>query len=336
MRNIKFLVAALICLSAFSICSNNMEEAAATSTNYCTVPYNVSYDSIVNNSTYLLCQATAYNSQYEVLNGTATSAKQIPFSGTSYTSWTSLKTDATNRGSSYVTLIKRSNNDWYIRRNYDGKYLCADSNSDLTFASSTTASGYYTYFTAQEGSDSSFVKFLNCKDSSLYLGTKSAGSYFDTWHDQAGSVAEKNFALFSVFTSYSDAANYYGSIFVSNMESVCSSAGDTNITSLSTKWNEMSTLWGYLSSDVKSSIAGTSGDISGSYTQQCIAKYLFICQKYNSLYPAITNFMNITVSPSNKSVLYNNSFGNVLIVSLLVSSLSFAGFYYIFKRKHNK
>jgi hypothetical protein len=108
MRNVKFLVAALIGLSAFSICSNNMEEVTATSTNYYTVPYNVSYDNIANNRTYLLCQATAYNSQFEVLNGTTILTKQIPFSGTSYTSWTSLKADATNRGSSYVTLIKRS------------------------------------------------------------------------------------------------------------------------------------------------------------------------------------------------------------------------------------
>lgn len=334
MRKINFFVASLICLSAFSICSNNMEEVAATSINYYTVPYNISYNNIVSNATYLLCQATAYNSQYEVLNGASSSTKQIAFSGTSYASWTSLKADATNRGSAYVTLINKSNNDWYIRRNYDSKYLSADSNSDLTFAISTTSSGYYTYFTAQEGTTSSFVKFLNCKDTSLYLGTKSATSYFDTWHDQSNSIAEKNFALFRVFTSTSDAANYYGSIFDSEIGDVCSSAGDTNITSLSTQWDEMSTLWSYLSSAVKTSITGASADVSGTYAQQCKAKYLYIYQKYSTSYPAITNFMDLAIDSSNKNVLYNTSVNGGLLIGLLALSISFVGLYYVIKRKH--
>lgn len=334
MKKINFFIATLICLSTFSICSNNMGEASATTTTYYTVPYNVSYDSIVSNRTYLLCQATPYNSRYEVLNGASSSTKQIAFSGTSYTSWTSLKADATNRGASFVTLINKSNHDWYIRRNYDSKYLSADSNSDLTFASSTTSSGYYTYFTAQAGTSSSFVKFLNCKDTSLYLGTKSTASYFDTWHDQAGSIAEKNFALFSVFTSASNAANYYGSVFNSEIGDVCSSAGDTNISSLLTQWDEMSTLWSYLSSAVKTSITGATADVSGSYAQQCKAKYLYIYQKYNASYSAITNFMNLTVDSSNKSVLYNSNINAGLIIGLLALSASFVGFYNVIKRKH--
>lgn len=307
----------------------------ATQVSYYVVPYNVGYNSIVSGRKYLLCQATAYAGRYEVMNGATNSTKQILFSGTNYTSWDTLKSDAKNRTTAYVTLTNKSGNDWYIQRNYDSKYLCSDSNSDLVFQSSNSASGYYTYFTAQQGSNSSFVKFLNCKDSSLYLGTKDTGAYFDTWHDQVSSVAVKDFALFSVFSTYSEASNYYGSIFNDTLLAKCDAQGSTDVSTLLTPWSSMSNLWNLLDSSTKYGITNATASSSGTLSQQCKAKYLYIYNKYNKVNSSINNFMGLTISAQTVNGLkIDLSQEMITIICLFGISIISIGASYKFRKKH--
>jgi hypothetical protein len=274
--------------------------ANATSTTYVAdTTTQITVSSLVSGAKYLMCQYAANTSAYEVMNGATTSTKQIPFLTPNYPSLAGLQSGASSLASRYFTLTKESESNWYIQRNSDSQYLVSNGSSDLTFSTSSTySSTSRSYFVSVSGSSSDYVRFYVYGDTALYLGTKSDKALFDTWHDQTGSTATKDFILYRVYDQDEEAARYASS-FNAAVGNVCSSSGNTALSSLESQWTSQSTSWSNLSSAAKSVItsATANASTSASAVAQCKAKYLYILGKYTSD-SNLTDFMGISTSSS--------------------------------------
>jgi len=146
----------------------------------------VSFSSLTSGARYLLCQFAAKTQKYEVLDGSTNSTKQIPFATPDYSTLANLQSGASSVASRYVSLVKvdEAQSYWYIRRNSDNYYFSSNASSDLVFSSgSTYSSSNRTYFVPSAESASDTIRFSVYNDTSLFLGTKVEGAYFDTWHD---------------------------------------------------------------------------------------------------------------------------------------------------------
>jgi len=328
------LAGPIIALSTF----NAPSSALATTTTYVAdTTTQVTASTLVSGAKYLMCQYASASSAYEVLNGTTTSTKQIPFLTPNYSTLAALKSGATSLAGRFVTLTNATGSNWYIRRNSDSYYFASNGSSDLVFASSSTYSDTSrTYFVPLVGGSASYVRFYVYGDSALFLGTKSTGSYFDTWHDQTGSVATKDFILYRVYDQNEEAANYASS-FNTSLGTVCSADGSTAIASLRSKWSEESTAWNSLSSAARSVItsATASSDAGASEVAKCKAKYLYIANKYSSD-GSINDFMSLRTASLSDSTLLSKDYVPVALLAVFgVLSIGLLGGFFAFSRKHH-
>jgi len=255
----------------------------------------VSLSSLTSGARYLLCQFAAITQKYEVLDGSTNSAKQIPFATPDYSTLANLQSGASSVASRYVSLVKvdEAHSYWYIRRNSDNYYFSSNASSDLVFSSgSTYSSSNRTYFVPSAGSASDTIRFSVYNDTSLFLGTKVEGAYFDTWHD-GSSIAAKDFILYRVYNQDEEAMNYATS-FLSTIGSVCLASGNTPIAPLRSAWSTMESGWEGLSSSAQNILKTVvaNSDSAAEKTAQCKAKYLYILSKYSSD-SSITNFMSL-------------------------------------------
>jgi len=255
----------------------------------------VPVSSLVSGARYLFSQFSAKTQKIEILDGSTTSSKQIPFCSPDYSSLANLQSDASSQAFRFVTLESATgqSGSWYIRRNSDNSYFSSNGSSDLVFSTSNVySSTNRTYFVPSAGSASNTIRFSVYNDTGLFLGTKVEGAYFDTWHDGT-SIATKDFILYRVYNQDEEAANYATS-FVSTIGSVCLAGGNTPIASLHSAWSTMESAWGNLSLSAQSVIksAAASSDSAAEKTAQCKAKYLYIQNKYSSD-SSITDFMGL-------------------------------------------
>jgi hypothetical protein len=333
------LASAFALLLPFSIVAaykapTEVKAGAITYTYVADTSTQISKAALVSGAKYLFCQYVTNNSlnAYEVMDGATTSAIHIPFFGTTYSTVSLLVAGASSQASKYVTLTHQSGDNWYIQRNSDGEYLMSNGSSDLCFTSSSTySSSSRCYFTAA-GTASATISFNVYGDTKLFLGTKTEGAYFDTWHDQTNSVAQKDFILYRVYDQQEEAANYATS-FNNGVGSVCSSSGNTSSASLNSEWTTMSTSWSSLSSAAKSVItsATASSDSGATAVAQCKAKYTYIVSKYASD-SSITDFMGLGIKSQsqlqdNRQEQDKNFFALTLFSVLAIGSVSGCYFY---------
>lgn len=312
-------------------------EASAQSTTYVAdTTQQVAFSSLTSGARYLFCQLSAKTNKYEILDGSTTSSKQIPFCSPDYLTLADLQSGVSSQASRFVSLeeVAGQSGFWFIRRNSDGYYFSSNGSSDLVFSKDST---YYsdsnrTYFVPSAGSASNTIRFSVYDDTGLFLGTKAEGAYFDTWHDQTSSVAAKDFILYRVYDQNEEAANYAAS-FVSTIGSVCSADGNTVLQDLDIAWAEMETAWGKLSSSAQGILTSVTADPDpeASITAQCKAKYLYIVSKYS-----LDNFMGLKVNGlvSIPFVSEKENDGRLWVVAILsFLSVFFGGFLALHKKK---
>lgn len=298
----------------------------------------VTASNLVNGGRYIFCQYAVATSKYEVMNGAANGTKQIAYTTPDYSTLADLKTGANSVASRYVTLTSAGGSNWYIRRCYDSKYLVSNGDSDLTFSSSSTySSTNRCYFVPIVGSSSDLIRFYISDDSTLYLGTKSGTTYFDTWHDQTSSVATKDFILYHVYT-VDEEANNYASSFNDTLSGICATDGSTSVSALRTAWSTMSTNWNDVSTISKSSLknAVANSSLSADVKSRFKAKYLYIANKYRSD-AEINDFMGVRTASLSDSALLNRDDTKIITLATIgVLSIAILSTFFVFSKKHHK
>lgn len=127
-------------------------------------------------------------------------------------------------------------------------------------------------------------------------------------------------------------ANDYGKLFVESM--TCSGQG--SVTAENGTWTNMSTSYSHLTSGAKDLLVAAEGNETGSYIEQCVARYDEIIKKHGTTeYPDFMNRFEKQSSGSRALISVSNSEAAVpatVAVVGLVSMTAVGGFFFIKKK----